>query len=88
MRAAERAGFRVGSFQEVGHPLETAALGANIALSKTVLNWVAARNPLLLLGIALPFFVFITNTLAWAFARLSRREPMMPYSYRAVWEKP
>lgn len=86
-RAAERAGFRVRDVLEVGHPLETAALGVNIAMSKTVLNWIAARNPLLLLGIALPLLVLLNNTLAWTMARLSRRETMMPYSYRAVWEK-
>ena len=52
-------------------------------MSKTVLNWIAARNPLLLLGIALPLLVLLNNTLAWTMARLSRRETMMPYSYRS-----
>jgi SAM-dependent methyltransferase len=86
-RAARLAGFSISSDMTIGHPVETAALGANIAMSKTVLNWVAGRNPLLLLGIGLPFFVIVANTLAWLIARVSRDEPMMPYAYRMVWVK-
>lgn len=86
-RAARRAGFDVTRDEAIGHPAETAALGMNIALSKTVLNWIAGRNPLALLGIALPPFVLVVNCLAWATARLSRDEHMMPYAYRMTWTK-
>ena len=86
-RAAERAGFDVTHDIAIGHPAETAALSMNIAFSKTVLNWIAGRNPLALLGIALPPFVLIANCLAWATGRLSRDEPMMPYAYRMTWTK-
>ena len=74
--------------QALGHPLESAALGANIAMSKTCLNWIAGRNPLMILTLGLPVFVLFTNVLAWVTARLSRNEDLMPYAYRTVWEKP
>lgn len=86
-RAANRTNFVARSEMAIGHPLETAALGANIAMSKTVLNWIAGRNPLLLLGFALPFAVLFVNSLAWIAARLSRDESMMPYAYRMTWAK-
>lgn len=86
-RAAARAGFSVSSELAIGHPLETAALNSNIAMSKTILNWIAARNPLALLGVALPFLVLLNNVCAWAIAKLARSESMMPYAYRMVWEK-
>lgn len=86
-RAADRAGFDISREMAIGHPAETAALGANIAMSKTVLNWISGRNPLLLLGAALPLLVVSINCLAWLTAALSRRDDMMPHSYRMVWIK-
>lgn len=85
--AASRSGFNVSSERAVGHPVETAALGANIALSKTVLNWIAARNPLAIIALLLPPLILVQNCLAWLIAALSRSEDMMPYSYRMVWTK-
>jgi len=69
------------------HPTETAALAANIAISKTVLNWIATRNPLAILAILLPPLILVRNCLAWLTAALSRSDDMMPYSYRMVWVK-
>ena len=86
-RAARRAGFSVSTEIAVGHPLETAALGANIAMSKTVLNWISSRNPLMLLGAVLPLMIVLVNCAAWLAARVSRSEDMMPYAYRMVWAK-
>lgn len=87
LRAASRHGFRVEHERSIGHPLETAALNGNIALSQTVVNWVARKNPLLLLGIFLPLVVPAINVLAWTFARLGPRDALMPYAYRMVWIK-
>ncbi len=86
-RAAHRAGFSVSSELAIGHPLESAALGANIAASKTCLNWIAGRNPLMVLTLALPAFVLLANGLAWLVAKVSRNDDMMPYAYRMVWAK-
>lgn len=87
LRAADKHGFRVVAENAVGHPLETAALNTNIALSKTVLNWLNQRNPLALAAIVLPPAVLLINCLAWLFAALSRGDDLMPYAYRMVWIK-
>ncbi len=85
--AAEKHGFHVAQEKAIGHPLETAALNANIALSKTVVNWVQQRNPLFLLVIFLPLIVPVINCLAWGLAALGRKDDLMPYAYRMVWIK-
>lgn len=86
-RAAERHGFRVDSEVVIGHPLETAALNSNIALSQTVLNWVRDRNPLALSAITLPPLVLLVNCCAWLLAALSRHDDLMPFAYRVVWTR-
>ena len=86
-RAAERHGFRVASEAAIGHPLETAALNGNIAMSQTVLNWIKSRSPMALSAISLPPLVLILNCFAWLLAALSRQDDLMPYSYRAVWTR-
>ena len=59
--AADRAGFLVSEEKTTGHPTETAALAANIAISKTVLNWIAVRNPLAILALLLPPLILARN---------------------------
>ncbi len=87
LQAAGKHGFHVAQEKAVGHPLETAALNANIALSKTVVNWIQQKNPLALLAIFLPLVVPIINVLAWGLAALGRDDDLMPYAYRMVWIK-
>jgi SAM-dependent methyltransferase len=86
-RAAHKYGFEVVDIVAIGHPLETAALNANIALSKTVVNWLRRKNPLALLGALLPIVVPLINCLARGLAALDGNEELMPYSYRTVWVK-
>lgn len=86
-RAAARHGFSVSDELAIGHPLESAALNGNIALSKTVINWIMGRNPLGLVAVVLPFVVLAINCSAWLLARLSRRDDLMPHTYRAIWTK-
>lgn len=85
--AAKKNGFRIEASEALGHPAETAALTTNIALSKTVLNWISGRNPLALTAILLPFVVLTVNCISWLVAALSRSEVMMPYAYRMTWVK-
>ena len=85
--AADRSGFDVSTALAIGHPLETAALGSNIAMSQTVINWIRGRNPLAVLVLGLPFAVLASNVTAWLLARLSRGDELMPYAYRMVWTK-
>jgi SAM-dependent methyltransferase len=86
-RAAARHGFAVSDELAIGHPLETAALNGNIALSKTTINWLRARNPLALTVFVLPFLVLTINCFAWLFARLGQDDDLMPHTYRVVWTK-
>lgn len=86
-RLAETIGFSTSHEIVIGHPLETAALNANIAMSQSVVSWIKHRNPLALLFPLLPFIVLITNTTAWLLAALSHKDDFMPYAYRAVWNK-
>lgn len=86
-RAAARHGYAISTEMAIGHPLETATLNANIAMSKTVLNWLRGRNPLAVLGLLLPVVVFTANLSAWLFASMSRSDGLMPYSYRMTWIK-
>ncbi|MDA0706625.1 MAG: class I SAM-dependent methyltransferase [Proteobacteria bacterium] len=87
LQAAQKYGFRVSRETAIGHPLETAALNANIAFSKTVINWIQQRNPLAVLAIFLPLFVLLANCLAWTLAALGRDDDLMPYAYKMVWIK-
>ena len=86
-RAAARHGFSVSDDLAIGHPLETAALNSNIALSKTVINWLKSKNPLGLSVAALPILVLTINCSAWLLARVSRHDDLMPHTYRVVWTK-
>ena len=86
-RAAAEHGFRIEDERAVGHPVETAALNTNIAVSKMILNWIAARNPLALSVVLLPIFVLAVNCAAWLAAAVSRADDMMPYAYRMTWAK-
>ena len=85
--AADHHGFEIQEAIAIGHPLETAALNANIALSKTVINWIRQFNPLALSVFVLPFAILLINSGAWFFALLGKRDDLMPYSYRMVWTK-
>jgi SAM-dependent methyltransferase len=86
-RAARTNGYSIAVESASGHPLETAPLNANIALSKSLINWIRGRIPLMLFAILAPFAILATNFAAWLFAALSRDDDLMPISYRMVWIK-
>jgi SAM-dependent methyltransferase len=86
-RAAARSSFDISAERANGHPLETAALSANIALSKSVINWFHGRNPLVLLALLAPFAIVTINCVAWLLAAFSHDDDLMPISYRMVWTK-
>lgn len=86
-RAAARSRFAITAEWASGHPLETAALITNIALSKSIINWYQQKNPLVLLGVLAPFIIVTVNCLAWLSAAVSHGDDLMPISYRMVWTK-
>ena len=66
----------------VGHPLETAAVLSNIALVKTVLNWIESRNPMALIFFLAPILILLRNLVARGGAMLSKRDEFMPINYQ------
>jgi len=81
---AKKQGFKFAQITSVGEPLEAAALLTNIAMSKTVVNWIKQKNPAAVLVIFLPPLVLLFNVLAWAFCRMALAEEMMPIGYRLL----
>lgn len=79
---AERFGFEVVQEYAVARPLETAGLLSNIALSKTVLNWIRNRSVMSIFVLLLPFLIVGLNVVSWAAAGLSPPDDMMPLAYR------
>lgn len=80
-------GFTLEAETHSGHPLETAALLGNIALTKTVFNWISKRHPASLLVLLLPFYLLARNLCAWLLARIAPEDAMMPISYQLVARK-
>ncbi len=70
-----------------GEPLETAALFYNIALSKTLINWIKNKHPLLLVGILIPPLILLINLASYILSLFAIKDKMMPHSYKARLEK-
>jgi SAM-dependent methyltransferase len=84
---AVRHGFRVVHERSFGHPVETAALLANLALSKLILTALRRRNPMALLAACLPIVVLYNNVFSWVTAFLSPADDFMPHGYCLIFEK-
>ena len=81
-------GFIIEGEQSSGHPMETAALLSNLALSITFLNWFKRKNPMFLLAPVFLLAIPLINSIGWVFASLSsKKEGLMPHSYQCVWKK-
>lgn len=81
-------GLMVKSIKQRGKPLETAALLFNIAMTKTIINWIKRRHPALILSPLLPINVLIINIGCWFLSLLSKEDDLMPYGYCITLEKP
>ena len=86
-RLIKEHGFRVIEQKAAGNPMQTAGLLFNIALSKTVLNWLKTKHPALILGIFAPFIIFLVNLFCWLLNLFSVQDAMMAYGYRYILEK-
>ena len=87
LQLASRQGFQVVSEQYIGEPIETSALLNNIAWSKTVLGWVRARSPFMILALFLAPAILLTNLLSGLISKISAPDPMMPHGYLFVLQK-
>ena len=70
-----------------GKPIETATLLYNIALSKTLLNWLQRKSPALVFSPAIPLAIVLVNLLGWLLAKISFDDGMMAYSHCLVLRK-
>jgi len=59
----------------------------NLAISKTFINWLDDKSPMLVFGLLLPFYFLFNNLCAKLIASLSKKDDFMPYSYQLVFEK-
>jgi SAM-dependent methyltransferase len=80
-------GFTIEKEAYRGNPLETAALLGNIALTKTVFNWIARRHIASLLVLLLPVCILTSNLLALLLSAIAPADALMPISYQLVLRK-
>lgn len=72
------------SIDSVGKPIETAGLILNIALTKTFINAVIHKNPIMLFLIILPFIIPIINIITILLSFLSTDDDFMPLTYKVI----
>ena len=84
---ATNTGFTVSTIYSSGHPLETAALLKNIAVSKVFIHWLGRKNPLFLLSPLLPLYFLLQNLSSFILAKTTPDDDLMPYSYLIILTK-
>lgn len=70
-----------------GTLFESAGLIFNIALGKTLLNWIKKRHPGMILGPLVPPVIFTVNLTCWLLNLISPKDFMMPHGYSYRLEK-
>lgn len=83
----DKHGFTISEEKHDGNILETAGLLLNIAISKTILNWIHKKNPAAILILLLPFMVLTINFFVWIVNCISPEDSMMPTGYRIILKK-
>jgi len=83
-KLAGELGFTIETDAYSGNPLETAALLSNIAMTKSIFNWISRRHIASLFVLMLPIFILCNNLLAWFLSHLSLADAIMPISYQLV----
>lgn len=86
-RMMDRHSFDIVEEQAFGSPLATAGLLANLAITKTVLNSVRKKSPVILLGLLLPLFIPVVNIFAWISGKIAPADEFMPTGYMLVLRK-
>jgi SAM-dependent methyltransferase len=88
-KMVENCGFQVEKEIAVGSPSQTAALISCIGAVRNTLELLKSYNPIgLLLLLILPVFVPITNIVGWTLGLMSRKDTIMPFSYKLILVKP
>lgn len=81
-RLVSRHGLQVIDSTPNGTLFESAGLLLNIALVKTLLNWIDKKHPGLLLGIFIPPVILTVNLVCWFLHLISPKDFIMPHGYR------
>lgn len=84
---ADKHGFLIRECHASGHPIVTSALMSNLAISKTFVNWLDDKNPMVVFALLLPVYFLFNNLAAKFISLLSKVDDFMPYSYQLVLEK-
>jgi SAM-dependent methyltransferase len=84
---ASQHGFLIVKESFSGNLLESAAIISNIAMAKTVLNWLSQKRIASIFVLILPPYIILNNLLNWVLSRISPADDMMPSSYQMVWKK-
>ncbi len=84
---ANKHGFRIRECLASGHPVVTSALLSNLAISKTFVNWLDQKSPMLMFGLLLPCYFLFNNLIAKLISLVSQADDFMPYSYQLILEK-
>jgi ubiquinone/menaquinone biosynthesis C-methylase UbiE len=82
-----RHGFFIVRESFSGNLLESSAVISNIAMTKTVLNWLSQRRIASIFVFILPLYIILNNILNWILSKISPADDMMPLSYQMVWKK-
>ena len=77
-------GFKIEDERYHGHPIATAGLLANIALTKTALSGFNQRHPAALLILILPLLILIINIYAWLCEKTCPDDTFMPYGHTLI----
>jgi SAM-dependent methyltransferase len=77
----QNCGFKIEDERYHGHPVVTACLLLNIALTNMILKSFSQRHPAVLLILFLPFIVPFINIVSWLCERTSPNDSLMPYGH-------
>ena len=75
-------GFTIVHEKYEGNPLESAGLLMNIAICKTVLNWMRKKHPAAVSVVLLPVIIFCINVATKIVSYICPPDSFMPWGYR------
>ncbi len=84
LRELLKDGFTIIEEIHQGNPLESASLMMNIAICKTILNWIKQKNPAALVIVLLPLIILCINIITKIIGYISPSDALMPWGYRLV----
>lgn len=80
-------GFVLEEESYSGEPIESSALLRNVALTKTVLNWISERHIASVLVLLFSLYVLINNIIGWVLSLIAAPDDVMPTNYQMVCRK-